>query len=151
MDIDRLDELLRKIERAEIRCIVRDLPQPSALAAEILNARPYAFLDNAPLEERRTQAVYTRRASERNGSHELGILDAAAIEKVQKEAWPQATNADELHDALMLLGVMTPEEVQRTLDGERAEQLTSALVAENRATRLLVASQHSNEIGRAHV
>ena len=145
MDIDGLEELLRKIERAEIRCIVRDLPEPSALAAEILNARPYAFLDNAPLEERRTQAVYTRRASERNGSHELGILDAAAIEKVQKEAWPQATNADELHDALMLLGVMTPEEVQRTLDGERAEQLTSALVAENRATRLLVASEHSND------
>src|SRR5207244_1510679 len=122
MDIDGLEELLRKIERGEIRCIARDLPEPSALAAEILNARPYAFLDNAPLEERRTQAVYTRRASERNGSHELGILDAAAIEKVQKEAWPQATNADELHDALMLLGVMTPEEVQRTLDGERAEQ-----------------------------
>src|SRR2546421_1720996 len=145
MDIDGLEELLRKIERAETRCIARDLPEPSALAAEILNARPYAFLDNAPLEERRTQAVYTRRASERNGSHELGILDAAAIEKVQKEAWPQATNADELHDALMLLGVMTPEEVQRTLDGERAEQLTSALVAENRATRLLVASEHSND------
>src|SRR5438477_3434023 len=145
MDIDGLEELLRKIERGEIRCIARDLPEPSALAAEILNARPYAFLDNAPLEERRTQAVYTRRASERNGSHELGILDAAAIEKVQKEAWPQATNADELHEALMLLGVMTPEEVQRTLDGERAEQLTSALVAENRATRLLVASEHSND------
>src|SRR5947208_2163378 len=145
MDIDGLEELLRKIERGEIRCIARDLPEPSPLAAEILNARPYAFLDNAPLEERRTQAVYTRRASERNGSHELGILDAAAIEKVQKEAWPQATNADELHDALMLLGVMTPEEVQRTLDGERAEQLTSALVAENRATRLLVASEHSND------
>src|SRR5947207_5501636 len=145
MDIDGLISLLKQIEQGEIRCIARDLPEPSPLASEILNARPYAFLDNAPLEERRTQAVYTRRASERNGSHELGILDAAAIEKVQKEAWPQATNADELHDALMLLGVMTPEEVQRTLDGERAEQLTSALVAENRATRLLVASQHSND------
>ena len=58
----------------------------------------------------RTQAVYTRRrASERNGSDGLGVLDAAAIEKVQKEAWPEATNADELHDALMLLGVMTEE------------------------------------------
>ncbi len=83
------------------------MPEPSPLATEILNARPYAFLDNAPLEERRTQAVYTRRASERNGSDGLGVLDAAAIEKVQKEAWPEATNADELHDALMLLGVMT--------------------------------------------
>ena len=141
MDIDGLEEVLRKIERGEIRCIARDLPEPSPLAAEILNARPYAFLDNAPLEERRTQAVYTRRASERNGSDGLGVLDAAAIEKVQKEAWPQATNADELHDALMLLGVMTPEEVRRTSDGENAEQFLTVLTTENRATRLILPSQ----------
>ena len=137
MDIEGLEEVLRKIERGEIRCIARDLPEPSPLASEILNARPYAFLDNAPLEERRTQAVYTRRASERNGSDGLGILDAAAIEKVQKEAWPEATNADELHDALMLLGVMTPEEVQRTSDNDTAEEFIPALVAENRAARLI--------------
>src|SRR5262245_4633786 len=114
MDIDGLEEVLRKIEYGQIRCIARDLPEPSPLASEILNARPYAFLDNAPLEERRTQAVYTRRASESRGrgsNDGLGVLDAAAIEKVQKEAWPEATNADELHDALMLLGVMTEEEV----------------------------------------
>jgi ATP-dependent Lhr-like helicase len=55
MDIDGLEGVLRKIERGEIRCIARDLPEPSPLAAEILNARPYAFLDNAPLEERRTR------------------------------------------------------------------------------------------------
>ena len=141
MDIDGLEEVLRKIELGEIRGIARDLPEPSPLAAEILNARPYAFLDNAPLEERRTQAVYTRRASERNGSHELGILDAAAIDKVQKEAWPEATNADELHDALMLLGVMTPEELQRTSKDENAEQFLSVLTTENRATRLILPSQ----------
>ncbi len=141
MDVEGLEEVLRKIEHGQIRCIARDLPEPSPLASEILNARPYAFLDNAPLEERRTQAVYTRRASERNGSDGLGVLDAAAIEKVQKEAWPEATNADELHDALMLLGVMTPEEVQRTSDGENAEQFLSILTAENRATRLILAAQ----------
>ena len=118
MDIDGLEEVLRRIEHGEIRCIARDLPEPSPLAAEILNARPYAFLDNAPLEERRTQAVYTRRASERNGSDGLGVLDAAAIEKVKTEAWPEATNPDELHDALMLIGVMTPEEIHRTSDAE---------------------------------
>ena len=143
MDIDGLEEVLRKIERGEIRCVARDLPEPSPLASEILNARPYAFLDNAPLEERRTQAVYTRRASERNGNDGLGVLDAAAIEKVQREAWPEARDADELHDALMLLGVMTPEEVQRTVGGETAEHLFSTLVAENRATRLLVRMQDS--------
>jgi ATP-dependent Lhr-like helicase len=141
MDIGGLEDVLRRIERGEIRCIARDLPEPSPLAAEILNARPYAFLDNAPLEERRTQAVYTRRASERNGSDGLGILDAAAIEKVQKEAWPEATNADELHDALMLLGLMTQEEIQRTSRAESAEQLMATLMAENRATRSLLPGQ----------
>ena len=72
MDIDGLEDLLRKIESGEVRCIARDLPEPSPLAAEILNARPYAFLDNAPLEERRTQAVYTRRASESQSRRWIG-------------------------------------------------------------------------------
>ncbi|MGB9473807.1 MAG: DEAD/DEAH box helicase, partial [Candidatus Udaeobacter sp.] len=145
MDIEGLEEVLRKIERGEIRCVARDLPEPSALASEILNARPYAFLDNAPLEERRTQAVYTRRASERNGSDALGVLDAEAIGKVQNEAWPEATNADELHDALMLLGVMAPEELERTSDRKSAEQFLSVLVAENRATRLILPTQYPND------
>ena len=139
MDIDGLEEVLRKIDSGEIRCIARDLPEPSPMASEILNARPYAFLDNAPLEERRTQAVYTRRASERNGSDGLGILDSAAIDKVQREAWPEATNADELHDALMLLGVMTRDEVQRTVhheaNGAAAEQLLNELVTARRSTQ----------------
>jgi ATP-dependent helicase Lhr and Lhr-like helicase len=138
MDIDGLEEVLRRIEHGEIRCIARDLPEPSPLAAEILNARPYAFLDNAPLEERRTQAVYRRRASERNGSDGLGVLDAAAIEKVRTEAWPEATNPDELHDALMLVGVMTPEEIHQSANGENPEQFVTTLIAENRATRLVL-------------
>ncbi|HEX4706487.1 MAG TPA: DEAD/DEAH box helicase, partial [Candidatus Udaeobacter sp.] len=129
MDIDGLEEVLRRIECEEIRCIARDLPEPSPMASEILNARPYAFLDNAPLEERRTQAVYTRRASEsgsRRSSDALGFLDAAAIEKVEKEAWPEASNADELHDALMLLVVMTRDEAQRTSDSESSVSLRLA-------------------------
>jgi ATP-dependent helicase Lhr and Lhr-like helicase len=142
MDIEGLEEVLRKIERGEIRCIAHDLPEPSPLAAEILNARPYAFLDNAPLEERRTQAVYTRRASERSGNDGLGILDAAAIGKVQHEAWPQATNADEMHDALMLVGVMTAEEtgvsVYHEGNGVAAGHLVKELIASNRATQLRV-------------
>src|SRR5437763_9764442 len=143
MDIDGLEEVLRKIENGEIRCIARDLPEPSPLASEILNARPYAFLDNAPLEERRTQAVYIRRASERNGrgsSDGLGVLDAAAIDKVEREAWPEATSADELHDALMLLGVMTEEEITVSThhdgNGASAEHLLKELIASNRATKV---------------
>jgi ATP-dependent helicase Lhr and Lhr-like helicase len=145
MDIDGLEEVLRKIEKGEIRRIALDLPEPSPLAAEILNARPYAFLDNAPLEERRTQAVYTRRASESGSGRSsdcLGILDAAAIDKVLKEAWPDATNADELHDVLMLLSMITPEEaalsVHREGNGVSAELLFKELVASNRATQLRI-------------
>jgi ATP-dependent Lhr-like helicase len=148
MDIDGLEEVLRRIECGEIRCIPRDLPEPSLLAAEILNARPYAFLDNAPLEERRTQAVYTRRASERNGNDGLGVLDAAAIEKVKTEAWPEATNSDELHDALMLIGAMLPEEIERSARNDNAEQFISTLVAENRATRILVSMERGDSAAK---
>ncbi|MEP6586475.1 MAG: DEAD/DEAH box helicase [Candidatus Udaeobacter sp.] len=144
MDIDGLEEVLRKMEHGEIRCIARDLPEPSPLAAEILNARPYAFLDNAPLEERRTQAVYTRRASDRNGNDGLGILDAAAIEKVKTEAWPEAANPDELHDALMLIGALPPAEIQRNTRNGNAEHFISTLVAENRATRILVSLERGD-------
>jgi len=147
MDIDGLEEILRKIERGNIRCIARDLPEPSPLASEILNARPYAFLDNAPLEERRTRAVYTRRAFERNGADGLGMLDVAAIEKVQKQAWPEARNADELHDALMLLSVMTDEEVKRTLpscpkeNGATTGHLLKELMESKRVIRLRFAEK----------
>src|SRR4029434_1125222 len=98
---------------------------------------------------RRTEAVDTRRAAESggsNGSDGLGVLDAAAIEKVQKEAWPEATNADELHDALMLLGLMTPEEVARTVSIQHEANGATAqpdhivaleeLVSSRRATQL---------------
>src|SRR4029077_3002607 len=94
MEIDGLEEVLGKIEHGEIRSIARDLPEPSPLAAEILNARPYAFLDNDQLQARRTQAVCMRPASERIGIDCLAFLDVAAIDNVQREAWPEATNAD---------------------------------------------------------
>ena len=111
MDIDGLERVLRRIERREIRVIARDLPAPSPLAMEILNARPYAYLDDAPLEERRTQAVMARRWADDAVSAGLGRLDAAAIERVRGEAWPEATTADELHDALLEVGFLTSEEV----------------------------------------
>src|SRR6185436_14137481 len=109
MDIEGLEALLRRIENGDLRCLAPDLPEPSPLAHEILNARPYAFLDDAPLEERRTQAVYTRRASDAAGDG-LGILDATAIDRVCQEAWPRALNPDEMHEALLLAGLMTEED-----------------------------------------
>jgi ATP-dependent helicase Lhr and Lhr-like helicase len=122
MDIHRLTELLHRIENGTVQCIGLDLPEPSPLAHEILNAKPYAFLDNAPLEERRTQAVYTRRASDPSAEGGLGTLDLAAIKKVCQEAWPRATNPDELHEALLLLGALTEDEV-RDLAGDSTDWL----------------------------
>jgi ATP-dependent Lhr-like helicase len=110
MDIEGLERLLGAVERGEIRLIARDLPEPSPLAQEILNARPYAFLDDAPLEERRTRAVASRRWLDPQQASEIGALDAAAIARVRGEAWPQVDDADELHDALVLLGFLTGAE-----------------------------------------
>ncbi len=135
MDIDGLVAVLKQIEQGKVECVARDLPEPSTMAHEILNARPYAFLDNAPLEERRTQAVYTRRASDTRPD-ELGILDPAAIGKVREEAWPRAANADELHDALLLSGALNDEEIRRAATDGHAEQWIESLRAENRIVRL---------------
>ena len=130
MDLDGLVAVLRRIHAGEIRCIARDLPEPSPLAHEILNARPYAFLDDAPLEERRAQAVYTRRAFEPSSADDLGALDPAAIERVREEVWPEVQNADELHDALLTSGFLTEAE------GSAWAEYMSELVQTGRAARV---------------
>ncbi len=112
MDIEGLERLLRGIESGAVRITVRDLTQPSPLALEVLSARPYAYLDDAPLEERRTQAVMARRWISPQDAADLGRLDPAAVARVQSEAWPEVENADELHDALVWLGFLTGAEVQ---------------------------------------
>ena len=86
MDFDGLAAVLGRIHRNEITLVARDTPEPSFFAHEILNAKPYAFLDDAPLEERRAHAVQTRRAGEPAAGGDLGQLDPAAIEKVRMEA-----------------------------------------------------------------
>jgi ATP-dependent Lhr-like helicase len=128
--------LLRRIEHGEIELLARDLPAPSPLAMEVLGARPYAFLDDAPLEERRTQAVLNRRWTDPESSDDLGALDAAAIEAVREEAWPQARNSDELHEALMGLGCIAEAEARR--DPQWPAWL-SELARGGRATRAQVA------------
>ena len=114
MDIEALEKLLRRIEGGQVELVARDLTEPSPLAHEILNAQVYAFLDDAPLEERRTQAVITRRWLDPATASDLGALDAAAIDRVREEAWPEAFDPDELHDALMTLGYVTDEEGRRS-------------------------------------
>ncbi|HWV55830.1 MAG TPA: DEAD/DEAH box helicase [Longimicrobiales bacterium] len=113
MDLPALQRILAGIWRGELNLVARDLPEPSPLASQILSARVYEFLDDAPLEERRTQAVQARRAMEAGGAADLGVLDEAAIERVRTEAWPGADSADELHDALLGAGFVTAEEGER--------------------------------------
>src|SRR5205809_4689333 len=110
MDLPQLERTLQRVFAGEIRCVAKDTPEPSAFCNEILNSAVYTFLDDAPLEERRTRAVYTRRTTEPRSADDLGALDPAAIERVREEAWPAANTADELHDALLLSGFIRAEE-----------------------------------------
>ncbi|CAN5871601.1 DEAD/DEAH box helicase [soil metagenome] len=133
MDAEGWLQLLRRLESGEVDVIARDVPAPSPLAAEALNARPYAFLDDAPLEERRTQAVQNRRYTDPESADDLGQLDADAIESVRQEAWPEARNADEMHEALISLGVVTDDEAVREAGWKT---WLGALAKAGRATRL---------------
>ncbi|MBI3774926.1 MAG: DEAD/DEAH box helicase [Gammaproteobacteria bacterium] len=133
MDINGLEQLLAGIERGDIKIVARDLLEPSPFAQEILGARPYAFLDDAPLEERRTRAVQSRRWIDPQQAADLGRLDQPAIERVREEAWPSVTNSDELHDALMLLGYLTPAELSAVVNGE---ELFARLNEQKRVTTL---------------
>ncbi len=97
------ETLLRGIEEGRIRCLAVDTPVPSQFSHEILNANPYAYLDDAPLEERRARAVEMRRILPESVLEEVGKLDPAAIAQVREEAWPDVRDADELHDVLHTL------------------------------------------------
>ncbi|MGQ0815528.1 MAG: DEAD/DEAH box helicase, partial [Gemmatimonadota bacterium] len=110
MDLPRLESILHRIIAGDIKTVSRDTPEPSPLSHEMLNAKVYQFLDDAPLEERRAQAVYTRRALEPTSAGDLGALDAAAIARVREEAWPDAETKDELHDALLTSGFVRIDE-----------------------------------------
>ncbi len=134
MDIEGLERLLARIESGAVRVVCRDLTQPSPLALEALSARPYAYLDDAPLEERRTQAVMSRRWQDPQSASDLGRLDPEAIVRVRSEAWPDPVNAEELHDALLWLGCLTKEEARTTpLWGD----WLAALAEEKRVARLI--------------
>jgi ATP-dependent Lhr-like helicase len=159
MDIRGLEELLRSIERGERKLIAREMNEPSPLAQEILTAKPYAFLDDAPAEERRTLAVMNRRFLDAETAADLGRLDVAAIERVREEAWPQAENADELHDALMQLGLITVAEGQRSgwqdlftelINDRRATLLRPAQINDLRPAELWIAAERLQQFRAIH-
>ncbi|WP_133666790.1 DEAD/DEAH box helicase [Paraburkholderia sp. BL10I2N1] len=140
MDTDGWLRLLRRIEQGNVTLVARDLPAPSPLAAEILTAKPYAYLDDAPLEERRTQAVLNRRWTDPASADDLGALDPEAIASVRDEAWPQALGADEMHEALTGLACITEAEAQRNVGWPA---WLEALATGGRATRMQVAADNA--------
>jgi ATP-dependent Lhr-like helicase len=112
MDVDGFLALLKGIESGDTQIVCRDLTAPSPLSESIIHARPYAFLDDGAAEERRTLAVKTRGVYEPDSAQDLGRLDPAAIARVREELRPDAANADELHDALIVHGFLTDAEMR---------------------------------------
>ena len=112
MDADGFLELLRGLRSGAIERVAVDTPEPSAFARGILNAAPYAFLDDAPLEERRTQAVSSRRFLDPETADTLGALDPDAVARVREQAWPDPENAEEVHEALLWMGYVTEREAE---------------------------------------
>ncbi|HZT07492.1 MAG TPA: DEAD/DEAH box helicase, partial [Chloroflexota bacterium] len=127
MDIDGLRDVLDAIQRGEIEARAVETPAPSPMSHEILNANPYAFLDDAPLEERRARAVSLRRVDPDLASG-IGALDPEAIATVRAQAWPDVRDADDLHDALLNLGILPVREI-----GDW-DPWARALIADRRAT-----------------
>jgi ATP-dependent Lhr-like helicase len=112
MDADGFLEVLAALRDGRIERYAIDTAEPSAFARGILSAMPYAFLDDAPLEERRTQAVVSRRVLDIRTADVLGALDAEAVARVREEAWPQPSSAEEVHEALLWMGYTTAEEAR---------------------------------------
>ena len=133
MDLDGLRALIAGIEEGRIETRTIETAEPSVFSHEILNANPYAFLDDAPLEERRARAVQLRRTLPRD-AREVGALDAAAIAAVAGESWPVVRDPDELHDALLTLSVTPPVAAWEAwhADLEQARRATSIVVGDRR-------------------
>ena len=125
MDVDGLRAVIAGIEQGTIATRAVDTAEPSPLGHEILNANPYAFLDDAPLEERRARAVQLRRTLGDDGG-EIGALDPEAIAEVAAESWPVVRDAEELHDALLTLGLVPPRDEWRAWFGRLVEMRRAA-------------------------
>ncbi len=112
MDVESLIELLRGLRDGSVERVAVDLPGPSVLAHGVLTARPYAFLDDAPLEERRVQAVVLggRGLPATPGEPDPGLLDPEAVARVREQAWPRPRDAEEVHEALSWMGFVEDRE-----------------------------------------
>jgi ATP-dependent Lhr-like helicase len=162
MDLEGLKELLDRMGEGTLRTVAVDTREPSPFCHELLNANPYAFLDDAPLEERRTRAVQMRRSLSVEDARNLGTLDPAAIAQVADESWPVVRDEHELHDALLTLIVLPPVEEWRewyealeragrasTLNGQwvATERLDVARILPEEAATAAVLRGWSDSIG----
>jgi ATP-dependent Lhr-like helicase len=111
-DLNGLIQILEDLRNGSIERVAVDTSEPSAFARGIINSEVYTFLDDAPLEERRTQAVLSRRTLDQRTLDQFGALDGAAVERVRQEAWPQPESAEEVHDALLWTGFVTDTEAE---------------------------------------
>ncbi len=141
MDVDGLEALLKDVALGHVEILTRELTTPSPLAQEIISARPFAFLDDAPAEERRTRAIRTRNLLDPEEAATIGRLDPEAIRQVCLEAWPEARTPDELHDGLTLAGFLTIPELQPA-DRLTWTALLAPLLADRRATVVAVPGGH---------
>jgi len=127
MDLDGLREIIEAIQSGQIESVAVETPAPSLMSHEILNANPYAYLDDAPLEERRARAVSLRR-TDPDLANGIGALDPEAIEVVRAQAWPDVRDAEDLHDVLLNVGIFPVEELGEWVD------FAGVLIADARAT-----------------
>ena len=136
MDMAGFRAMLERLESGEIAILAKDTVEPSPLSHELLNANPYAFLDDAPLEERRTRAVQLRRGlpAQIKSADEVGQLDEAAITAATEEVSPVVRDVDELHDALLALWLVPEQRGLALASG--TDDWFAALTATGRACRL---------------
>ena len=149
LDVDGLLRVLRDIVDGRINCLAVDTPVPSQFSHEILNANPYAYLDDAPLEERRARAVEMRRMLPEAVLGEIGRLDPAAIEEVCNDAWPDVRDAEELHDTLLtLIALPVPQSTNELQSNRLQRKLQESLNVWNPLFEQLAAERRA---GLAHV
>jgi ATP-dependent Lhr-like helicase len=139
LDLNGMREIIAAIRQGRIRTVAIDTPEPSPFCHEILNANPYSYLDDAPLEERRARAVQLRSSLRNDFAGGAGALDAAAIDQVRAEAWPSMRDADELHEALAGLFVWDVNGALGNTGPAGVEALFAQLVKDRRASTLRIA------------
>jgi ATP-dependent Lhr-like helicase len=151
LDVEGFLAVLRGLRDGSIERIAVDTTEPSVFAYGILAAQPYSFLDDAPLEERRTQAVITRRSLDVKSADELGALDPEAIRRVREEAWPAPTSAEEVHEALLWMGYATVDEAEPWLDWLAELRAAGRVVLEGKRYFALEASRDPKEVLRGRL